>query len=270
MALFPSIRPGCLRVLTLEGSDTLPLRQELESLGLWQRAVMQVSKRDAEGGLAGCWRAHVAAWRASIAACELLMVLEDDAFFDAASLPRCNASFEAAAARGGLLDMFLLGWGGLFQNVTLAPVGRSEPCVYRIWDWASSHAYIIGRPAMRAWRDLEWAAGGITQIDLALSRRYARRGSLTTRPQCAFQRNRNSSTRPGARFALARSLKSQPAMMHSLESDAYKRSNADEPVCRPAAKAESAHRSPPRLERRGNALVLQQRVSGSVGALFSG
>ena len=57
MALFPSIRPGCLRVLTLEGSDTLPLRQELESLGLWQRAVMQVSKRDAEGGLAGCWRA---------------------------------------------------------------------------------------------------------------------------------------------------------------------------------------------------------------------
>ena len=118
-----------MRVLTLNetGPSMLSLRTELEALDLWSRTVVQVSTVDAQGGQAGCWRSHTRAWRES-AACQAALVLEDDAFFEPASLLQCSAALEAvlhtpSSLAQGNLEFFLLGWSGLFQNSTLTPAG---------------------------------------------------------------------------------------------------------------------------------------------------
>ena len=71
---------------------------------------------DAQGGQAGCWRSHTRAWPES-ATCQAALVLEDDAFFEPASLLQCSAPLEAvlhtpSSLAQGNLEFFLLGWSG--------------------------------------------------------------------------------------------------------------------------------------------------------------
>merc|ERR1740130_2551122 len=59
----------CVRVITLEGSDQLArMEEELDRVGLRSRATIQTESPDPEGGMAGCFRAHVKAWNAALEA----------------------------------------------------------------------------------------------------------------------------------------------------------------------------------------------------------
>ena len=55
--------------------------------GLWDRVTVQWEVPHPEGKTAGAWDAHQHAWTAALAAgCGNLLVLEEDVFFDVASL----------------------------------------------------------------------------------------------------------------------------------------------------------------------------------------
>jgi hypothetical protein len=189
--LAPSI--DCVRVITMEGSTVFSnLQYELQSLGLWNRTVVQIEQEDPDGGAAGCFRAHVRAWNSGLTSgCSNLLILEDDAFFDTAYVQH---GFDAAEAflqssEGTEYDLITLGWAAGENTITMRPVADDMCVFWQSGEWRAAHAYVASRKFMNEYRTLEWDPNDKirTHIDLTLSS-LDRGLSATVRPMVAFQR----------------------------------------------------------------------------------
>jgi len=174
----------------MQGSDTLSwLEAQLRQLGLWSRTLVQVEEPDPEGGMAGCFHAHVRAWQAS-QACRNLLVLEDDAFFENGTVQRGMHHVEAFLQSEPVYDLMLLGWSGHPtppESVSVRQVEGVE-CIFAITGtWALTHAYIISNTAMHDFKGMQWKEHS-TAIDHDLSSFRDRGLFVTVRPEIAFQR----------------------------------------------------------------------------------
>ena len=213
--VFPFLGHGCIRVLTMPGSSQLPtVMQHLRELGFYSRTIVQMEEsRDPDGGQAGNFRAHLRAWALTRQHhnCSHLMVLEDDAFFDAKLFSHCApmvTNFLLGPRNGEpwqptAYDMVLLGWRNSHLGVAYTfPPSVDTRCMAKIEHWRGTHAYIISADAMERWRKLHWSPwlagdsrrgrldidGPVTGlIDIHLAEAQSRGRYFSPCPACAFQ-----------------------------------------------------------------------------------
>lgn len=148
---------------------------------------------------------QVSAWTYGMRRCPHMLVLEDDAHFDSASLALSEtrvSAFLRAEVQGW--DALHLGW--TWEN--MRSVREWDPpveaplavpglrCTYRIRHPLLTHAYIVSRRAMAEWSRWTWdRRRGRGQIDRALCCKGDRGGMYAVRPQLAFQRYHPSTNR---------------------------------------------------------------------------
>jgi GR25 family glycosyltransferase involved in LPS biosynthesis len=181
-AILPSVE--CVRVISLNGSKTLSLLTgELKRLGLWSRTTVQIEQPDPEGGMAGCFRAHVRAWTFG-QQCSNQLVLEDDAFFDNDTVDISIARAEAFLQGGISYDILQLGWSLFAGQVRVSKIEGAD-CAFQLHgDWVRLHAYVISNDAMQRLSSLEFAG---EHIDVYLARDNDTK-CATIRPMSAHQR----------------------------------------------------------------------------------
>lgn len=227
-AVLPSV--DCVRVISLEGSEQLPLLEaELDRLGLRDRAVFQTETPDPEGGQAGCFRAHVRAWNAGReAGCSSLLVLEDDAFFDPDVEQQGLSRADAYLKTGLPFDLLLLGWNKMvgIGRVSVQKIDGSECAFNLIGDWASTHAYVISPAATEKWKNLEWREGRALDVYVADQENST---FVTVRPVTAYQRYHKTEIPWEGAPPLTQDLyarkKAKPAVQRSTEDQIYEQSS---------------------------------------------
>jgi GR25 family glycosyltransferase involved in LPS biosynthesis len=197
LAILPSVE--CVRVISLNGSKALaPLTDELKRLGLWDRTIVQTEQLDPDGGKAGCFRAHVRAWSHS-QNCSHLLVLEDDAFFENDTMALSTARAEAFVGSGLPYDMLYLGWNRVMGigQVQVSEIEGAD-CAFQLQGgWASTHAYVISKVAMRRLSSIEFEG---VALDMHLQGLKDTTFS-TIRPMSAFQRYHKTSIEWDVPFA---------------------------------------------------------------------
>ena len=201
----------CIRILALENSPYIPLlRAELEDLLLWDnRTSIIYSKPDPREG-AGCWNAHIRAWRNVTAAnCNHSLILEEDATFRRNLLKR-DRRIDYFIGLNEPYDILQLGmWHNgvvagnipmLFPDLkkgykkTVYTPYEKVPCMARtVGEPGSTHAYIISRRAALRWRP-SWELTrkhGKHHIDQWM-KRDSKHNNFVLLPSLAFQRFHSS------------------------------------------------------------------------------
>lgn len=149
MGLFKQV--DCIRVIAMARTDASRmlelLRAEITTFddGMPNRTVVQLEERDPDGGAAGCFRAHVRAWRAAASSsCRHTLMLEEDAFFHRPAL--CAEHADKFLSSGVRFDLLYLGWrddaailsGPRFSR---AGVPRDVDCIVNLKRILTTHAY---------------------------------------------------------------------------------------------------------------------------------
>ena len=241
-ALFPSV--PCARVITLAGSPSLQtfmhrLEARLQGRELGPSLTVQTEQRDAEGGLAGVWRAHTRAWNASYGRCSHLLLFEDDVFLDPddQTLRLGAARVDAFIQSGKPYDFLLLGWVAQVGAHGLPPPPFATPvnglrCTYTVQrHWRQFHAYVISQRGMRRLHRLPYSASATSAnrgIDVYLAEQMERLRVVVTRPMVAFQSYHESSnawwpqagTGGKAAQQAVLGVLSNPGLMHAWEDSA--------------------------------------------------